>query len=62
MDFIKYLSLLDRFTNILMIIDCLTKQEVFILIYNTFNTPVLVELFIKQVFSKHGAPSYITSD
>ena len=46
MDFIKQLPLLKGFTEILMIIDQLTKQAVFILVHRSIDTPGLAHLFI----------------
>jgi len=46
--------------DILVIVDRLTKQMVFIPTHKIINTPALVELFIKYVFAKHGTPSHIT--
>ena len=62
MDFIKKLPMSDSSDTILVIIDCLTKQSIFILTINTITSPMLAKLFILHVFSKHGVPSPITSD
>src|SRR5260370_28383501 len=61
-DFIEHLPAADRFTAILVIIDHLTKQLLFIPTYNTINSPQLAQLFLTHVFSKHGVPSHVTSD
>jgi len=62
MDFIEQLPPSDGFTDILVIIDQLTKQAIFIPTYNTINAPELAKLFVAHVFSKHGVPSHVTSD
>ena len=62
MDFIKKLPMSDGSNTILVIVDCLTKQSIFILTVNTITSPMLAKLFILHVFSKHGIPSHITSD
>jgi len=61
-DFIEQLPPSDGFTEILMIIDQLTKQAVFIPAYRSINTPGLAYLFIQHIFSKHRVPSHITLD
>ena len=62
MDFIKKLPMSDGSDTILVIIDCLTKQLIFIQTVDTIMSPMLAELFILHVFSKHGVPSHVTSD
>ena len=62
MNFIKKLPLSSGFDTILVIIDQLTKQAIFIPAYNTITSINLVHLFVLHVFSKHGVSSYITSD
>src|SRR6266478_1149355 len=62
MDFIEHLLAADSFTAILMIVDHLTKQSLFIPTHNTINSPQLAQLFLTHVFSKHGVPSHVTSD
>ena len=62
MDFIKKLPMSNSSDMILVIIDCFTKQSIFILTINTITSPMLAKLFILHVFSKHGIPSHITSD
>ena len=62
MDFIKKLPMSDSSDTILVIIDCLTKQSIFILTINTITSPMLAKLFVLHVFSKHGVPSHVTSD
>src|SRR5258708_4047860 len=61
MDFIK-LPASEGFTVILVIIDRLTKQSLFIPTHNTVDAPQLAQMFLTHVFSKHGTPGHITSD
>jgi IS30 family transposase len=51
----------SEFTAILVIVDCLTKQEIFILTVNTINPKELALLFIMHIYSKHGS-NHNTSD
>jgi len=53
MDFIEHLSPSSGFTSILVIIEQLTKQGIFIPTYNTITSAQLAELFILHVFFKH---------
>ena len=62
MDFIKQLPSSDGFTSILVIVDHLSKQGIFILTYDTITSPELAKLFVAHVFSKHEVPSHVTSD
>jgi IS30 family transposase len=62
MDFIKQLPDSKGFTAILVVVDRFTKQALFILTHHTITFAQLAELFIIHVFSKHEAPSHITSD
>ena len=62
MDFIKKLPMSDSSDTILVIVDHLTKQLIFILTIDTIMSPMLAKLFILHVFSKHGIPSHITSN
>ena len=62
MDFIEKLPMSDGCNTILVIIDHLTKQSIFILTINTITSPMLAKLFVLHVFSKHGVPSHVTSD
>src|SRR6266481_3353273 len=48
--------------SILVIIDCLSKQLLFIPTYDTIMSQQLAQLFFLHVFSKHGVPSHVTSD
>ena len=62
MDFIKKLPMSDGSNIILVIIDRLTKQSIFIPTVNTIMSPMLAKLFVLHIFSKHGVPSHVTSD
>jgi len=62
MDFIKRLPTSNSFTDILVIVDCLTKQAIFIPTHQTINTPTVAKLFVVHVFSKYRIPSHVTSD
>src|SRR5260370_24316136 len=62
MDFIKQLTASEGFTVILVIVDRLTKQSLFIPTHNTVDAPQLARLFLTHVFSKHGTLGHVTSD
>src|SRR6266571_5003684 len=62
MDFIKQLPSSSGFTSILVVMDRLSKQCIFIPTHDTITSPELAKLFLLNVFSKHGVPSHITSD
>jgi len=62
MDFIKQLPPLEGYTNILVIMDRLTKQAIFIPTTRTIDTTKLAQLFIKHIFAKHRTSSYVTTD
>lgn len=62
MDFIEQLPVSSSFTTILVIVDRLSKQAIFIPTYNTITSVQLAQLFVLHVFSKHGVPSHVTSD
>jgi len=62
MDFIEKLSLFSGFDTILVIVNQLTKQAIFIPVYDTITSVDLAYLFILHVFSKHSVPSHITSN
>jgi len=62
MDFIKHLPESEEYTDILVVVDRLTKQVVFVLTHKFINALGLTNLFIQNVFSKHRVPSYIISD
>src|SRR6266436_2258588 len=62
MDFIEQLPDSKGFSAILVIVNCLTKQVIFIPSHNMANAPQVAWLFLIHVFSKHGVPAHITSD
>ena len=62
MDFIETLPNSDGFDAILVIIDRLSKQGIFISTTIHCTSEDLTFLFILHVFSKHGVPEHITSD
>src|SRR5258707_15846279 len=62
MDFIEQLPDSKGFSAILVIVDRLTKQAIFIPSHNTVNTPQVAQLFLIHVFPKHGVPAHVTSD
>ena len=62
MDFIEKLPKSSRYTAILVVVDHLTKQAIFIPTHDTITLADLTKLFILHIFSKHGIPSHITSD
>src|SRR5260221_10678920 len=62
MDFIEQLPASKDFSAILVVIDHLMKEAIFIPSHNTVNTLQVAQLFLTHVFSKHRVPSHITSD
>ncbi len=62
MDFIEQLPVSDGFMVILVVVDRLTKQSLFIPTFNTIDAPQVARLFLTHVFSKHGVPGHVTSD
>ena len=62
MDFIEKLLSSSGFDTILIIVDQLTKQAIFIPAHDTIISMDLACLFILHVFSKHSIPSHVTSD
>jgi len=62
MDFIEKLPSSSGFNTILVIVDCLSKQAIFIPTHDTITSAELARLFVIHVFSKHGVPSHITSN
>ena len=61
-DFIEKLPSFSGFNTILVIVNWLTKQTIFIYAYDTIMSTDLACLFILHVFSKHGISSYVISD
>ena len=62
MDFIEQLPDSSGYMAILVAIDRLTKQSIFILTHDTITSTQLAQLFVLHVFSKHRVLSHITSD
>ena len=62
MDFIEQLPASSGYMAILVAIDRLTKQSIFILTHDTITSTQLAQLFVLHVFSKHRVLSHITSD
>ena len=62
MDFIEKLPPSSGYDTILVIVDRLTKQSIFVPTFDTITAPMLAQLFVLHVFSKHGIPSHVTSD
>ena len=62
MDFIEKLPSSSSFDTILVIVDRLSKQAIFIPTHNTITLVELACLFVIHVFSKHRVLSYVTSD
>src|SRR5258707_12190942 len=62
MDFIEQLPASEGHTAILVIVDCLTKQSLFIPTHDSIDSPELAQLFLTHVFLKHGMPSHVTSN
>ena len=62
MNFIEQLPSSSGFTAILVVIDGLSKQAIFIPTYDTITSPQLAQLFLLHIFSKHRVPSHVTSD
>jgi len=61
MDFIKKLPFFSRFDTILVIVNWLTKQAIFIPAYDTITSADLACLFVFHIFSKHSISFYVTS-
>jgi len=62
MDFIEKLPFSSDFDTILVIVDCLLKQAIFIPTHDTITSAKLACLFVVHVFSKHGVSSHVMSD
>ena len=62
MDFIKKLPQSSGYTAILVVVNRLTKQLIFIPTHDTITSAELAKLFVLHVFSKHGVPSHVTSN
>ena len=63
LDFIEKLSPSSSgYTAILVIVDHMMKQGLFIPTHDTIMSQQLAQLFVLHVFSKHGILSHVTSD
>ena len=62
MDFIEKLLSSSRFDTILVIVNQLTKQAIFIPAHDTIMSADLAHLFVLHVFSKYSIPSHVTSN
>jgi len=62
MDFIKKLPSSSSFDTILVIVDRLSKQAIFIPTHDTITSAELARLFVTHVFSKYRVPSHVMSD
>ena len=62
MGFIETLLTSSSSNSILVIVDWLTKQGIFILTTVHCMSKDLAVLFITHMFSKHGVPEHVTSD
>ena len=60
MDFIKKLLSFSGFDTILVMVNQLTKQAIFILAHDIIISTDLACLFVLHVFSKHGVSSHVT--
>ena len=61
-DFIKKLPSSSGFDTILVIVNWLIKQAIFIPAHNTITSVDLACLFVLHVFSKHDIPFHVTSN
>jgi len=61
-NFIEKLLLSSGFNTILVIVNQLTKQVIFIPAHNTIMSADLAHLFVLHMFSKHGVPSHVISN
>src|SRR6266436_9759574 len=62
MDFIEQLPASKDFSAILVVVNHLMKQVIFIPSHDTVNTPQVAQLFLTHAFSKHRVLLHITSD
>ena len=62
MDFIEHLPNSSGHTTLLIVVDWLSKQGIFIPTSDDIMAPELTRLFIIHVFSKHGVPMHVTCD
>src|SRR6266446_1753164 len=62
MDSIEQLPASEGHMAILVIVDHLTKQSLFIPTHNSIDSLELAQLFLTHVFLKHVTPPHVTSD
>jgi len=62
MDFIEKLPSFSSFDTILVIVDRLSKQAIFIPTHDTIISAELARLFVTHVFSKYRVLSHVTSN
>ncbi|KIN98833.1 hypothetical protein M404DRAFT_30984 [Pisolithus tinctorius Marx 270] len=62
MDFIEHLPNSAGYSAILVVVDCLSKQTMFIPTHDSITSTDLAKLFLTHIFSKHGVPAHVTSD
>src|SRR6266481_6209144 len=60
MDFIEKLPESSGYTSILVVVDRLSKQLLFIPTYDTITSQQLAQLFVLHIFSKHSVLSHVT--
>jgi len=62
MDFIEQLPESSSNTSILVIVERLTRQAVFIPCHGKLTSEELARVFLTHVFAKHGAPTNVSTD
>jgi len=62
MDFIEQLPPLNGYMVILVIIDRLSKESIFIPTMDNATSIDVADAFVTQVFTKHGIPLHVLSD
>src|SRR5260370_29034666 len=62
MDFIEQLPKSGGFSTILVIMDRLMKQVIFVPTHNTIDAPGVTQIFLAHIFSKHVVPAHVTFD
>src|SRR5882724_8360198 len=61
MEFIEKLPLSSGYASILVVVDHLSKQSLFIPTHDTIMSLQLAQLFVLHIFSKHSILSHVTS-
>ena len=62
MDFIEQLPPSFGYTSILVIVDCLIKQALFLPMTDEVTSEGMAQLYFQNIFLKHSVPTHITSD